>query len=90
MKSVSDELYQKLKASGVNVLIDDRSERTGVKFKDMDLIGIPIRVVVGTKNLPNVEVKLRGQKDSVMIAQDKVLEHVQGLISEALQKLSVR
>ncbi|MBO5483218.1 MAG: proline--tRNA ligase, partial [Spirochaetaceae bacterium] len=59
MKEVADSLYEELKTLGVDVLLDDRDERPGVKFKDADLIGYPIRIVVGDKNLPNVEVKLR-------------------------------
>ena len=46
---LGNELYDKLSAKGVEVLLDDRNERAGVKFKDMDLIGIPVRVVVGKK-----------------------------------------
>ena len=53
MKEVADKLYDELIQSGIDVLLDDRNERPGVKFKDMDLIGIPVRVVVGEKNLPN-------------------------------------
>jgi len=53
-------LYRALQAQGVDVLLDDREERVGVKFKDMELIGIPVQVVVG-KGLANgtVEVGLR-------------------------------
>ena len=46
---LGNELYEKLSSEGIEVLLDDRNERAGVKFKDMDLIGIPIRVVVGKK-----------------------------------------
>ena len=46
-KTLSDGLYKELKAQGFDVLIDDRNERAGVKFKDADLIGIPVRIVVG-------------------------------------------
>ena len=59
MKEKADYIYEELKKQGVEVLLDDRNERPGVKFKDMDLIGIPVRIVVGEKNLPNVELKLR-------------------------------
>ena len=45
--SLAEQLYQRLQEAGVDVLLDDRSERAGVKFKDADLIGIPWRVVVG-------------------------------------------
>ena len=61
-----DELEAALEAKGVDVIVDDRAERPGVKFKDADLIGFPVRVVVGAKGLANggVEVKRRDQDKS--------------------------
>jgi len=61
IKKESENLYKELKKEGVDVLLDDRDERPGIKFKDADLIGIPIKVIVGKKNLKDnkVEVKLR-------------------------------
>ena len=58
---VADDLEQALEAQGIDVIVDDRAERPGVKFKDADLIGFPVRVVVGAKGLANggVEVKRR-------------------------------
>ena len=63
---VANELEQQLEASGVDVIVDDRAERPGVKFKDADLIGFPVRVVVGAKGLANggVEVKRRADDKS--------------------------
>jgi prolyl-tRNA synthetase len=65
VKAVADSLAANLEQSRVEVLLDDRNERPGVKFKDADLMGIPYRVVVGEKNLardaPVVEVKRRGE-----------------------------
>jgi prolyl-tRNA synthetase len=59
---LAEELYRELNARGVEVLLDDRDERPGVKFKDSELIGIPIRLAIGEKSLAKgeVEVKLRG------------------------------
>jgi prolyl-tRNA synthetase len=59
------ELEQSLGARGVEVLIDDRDERPGVKFKDADLVGIPLRLTVGAKSLAKggVELKARSEKD---------------------------
>ena len=51
---VANELYESLKAQGIEVLLDDRDERAGVKFKDMDLIGIPNRIVVGKKAVDGI------------------------------------
>ena len=57
---LAEKIYEKLKENGVDVLIDDRQERPGVKFKDADLIGIPVRIVVGKKCGEGiVEYKLR-------------------------------
>ena len=63
---VACELEQQLEAAGVDVIVDDRAERPGVKFKDADLIGFPVRVVVGAKGLANggVEVKRRSDDKS--------------------------
>lgn len=63
---VSDELEATLEAKGIDVIVDDRAERPGVKFKDADLIGFTVRVVVGAKGLTNggVEVKLRSEDKS--------------------------
>lgn len=56
---VAEELYTNLTAAGVEVLLDDRDERPGVKFKDADLIGIPLRLTVGPKGLAQGEVEVR-------------------------------
>jgi prolyl-tRNA synthetase len=63
--AAAEKLYEGLWAMGVEVLWDDRDERPGVKFKDADLIGIPVRVTFGGKSFAagNVEVKLRSETD---------------------------
>jgi prolyl-tRNA synthetase len=58
MKTTADKLYGELRAAGVDVLLDDRAERPGVKFKDADLIGIPFRVVIGERKLKQNRVEL--------------------------------
>jgi len=78
-------VYGKLLDRGVDALLDDRDERPGVKFKDCDLIGIPLRVTIGERNLKEglVEIKLRTEKESQKIPKEniveKVVEHVQKL-----------
>ena len=64
--AVVDKLEADLEAAGIDVIVDDRQERPGVKFKDADLIGFPVRVVVGAKGLANggVEVKRRDEDKS--------------------------
>ncbi|MBQ5876513.1 MAG: proline--tRNA ligase, partial [Treponema sp.] len=87
MKEVSDKLYEELKASGIEVLLDDRNERPGVKFKDMDLIGIPVRIVVGEKNLPNVEVKLRAETEAKLVPAEEAAKTAEKIVREELAKL---
>jgi len=86
MKETADKLYADLTAAGIEVLLDDRDERPGVKFKDMDLIGIPLRVVVGEKNLPNVEVKLRTVKDATLVPVTEAAAKVAAIVREELAK----
>lgn len=85
MQEIADNLTDELTKLGVEVLLDDRNERPGVKFKDCDLLGIPIRIVVGAKNLPNVEFKLRNKSDAELIpiteAAQKTFEIVQSTLS---------
>ena len=88
MKEVADSLYEELKALGVDVLLDDRDERPGVKFKDADLIGYPIRIVVGDKNLPNVEVKLRSADKADLIPATDAAKTVAKIVSDELAKLN--
>ena len=83
MKQVADDLYQQLSDAGVEVLLDDRAEKPGVKFKDADLIGIPIRLVVGDKNLANgkVEPKQRNASDAELIDLGATVETIQNLVN---------
>jgi len=69
-------------AKGVDVLIDDRNERPGVKFKDADLIGIPVRITVGKRAGEGiVEYKLRTEKDSVDMPADDAIKACMEFIS---------
>ena len=88
MKEVADSLYEELKALGIDVLLDDRDERPGVKFKDADLIGYPIRIVVGDKNLPNVEVKLRSADKADLIPATDAAKAVAKIVADELAKLN--
>ncbi len=67
MKEEADKIYEALKAAGIEVFLDDRNERPGVKFADMELIGIPLRITVGDKNLPNVEFKPRAASEAELV-----------------------
>ena len=82
---VAGDLEAQLEAAGIDVLVDDRAERPGVKFKDADLIGFPVRVVVGAKGLANggVEVKRRDQPKEAMVkvAPDAALAAIQSALA---------
>ena len=71
-------LYRELQAAGIDVLLDDRKERAGVKFKDADLIGIPLRVTVGSRALDRgcVEVKARSRSETVEVLVADAAAHV--------------
>jgi len=72
----AEELYQALTDAGVDVLLDDRNERPGVKFADMELIGIPHRIVVGERALAenNLEYKGRRDAESQLVARGEILD----------------
>ena len=76
--TLAKEIYNTLLEKGIDVVLDDRDERPGVKFKDCDLIGIPIRITIGERNLKdgNVEIKIRQEKESLKIKKEEVVERV--------------
>ncbi len=78
----ADELYRALTDAGVEVLMDDRNERPGVKFADMELIGIPHRIVVGDRALAdnNIEYKGRRDEESQLLPRADILDFVQSLL----------
>ena len=88
MKDACDKLYQQLSDAGVEVLLDDRDERPGVKFNDMDLIGFPIRVTVGDKNLPNVEIKNRNSSEAELVPLEDAGEKIVGMVKAAMAELN--
>jgi prolyl-tRNA synthetase len=88
MKEVADKLYDELTKAGIEVLLDDRNERPGVKFNDMDLIGFPIRITVGDKNLPNVEVKERSVAEASLIPATEAGAKVIDMVRSALAQLN--
>ena len=73
--NLSEKIYADLQAKGIEVLIDDRDERPGVKFKDSELIGIPVRITVGRRAAENiVEVKYRAGGDVVEMTTEEAIE----------------
>ena len=80
---VADEIYNELMKSGAEVMLDDRKERPGVKFKDADLLGIPIRITVGRGAADGmVEYKLRRDEDKVEISAAESIERALSTINE--------
>ena len=80
---VANSLYNELYKLGIEVILDDRDERVGVKFNDMDLIGIPIRITVGKKILENqLELKLRNNNDIELVSIDSTVDKILDLIKE--------
>jgi len=88
--TLGEQLYDALKANGIDVLLDDRPERAGVKFKDADLIGIPWRLVVG-RGAASGEVELveRATADTQVLASAAVLETLQPLLAAGRRGLVI-
>ncbi|MBQ2020856.1 MAG: proline--tRNA ligase, partial [Peptococcaceae bacterium] len=74
--AIAEQLYADLQKRGVEVMLDDRNERPGVKFKDADLIGYPVRITVGKKSAEEgtVEYKLRTEAENEVVALSEVVE----------------
>jgi prolyl-tRNA synthetase len=87
--AAGETLYAKLKALGVEVLLDDRPERPGAKFKDADLIGIPLRVAIGKRSLDDgkVEVKWRKGGDAALVPVVDAAEHIAKLVRAEHERL---
>lgn len=83
VRSVSEDVYKRLLAIGAEVIIDDREESAGVKFKDADLIGIPIHVVIGQKVLKEgtVEIKLRKGRVSKKVKVEDVEREIRLILN---------
>ena len=81
IKDAAEALYSTLTAQGINVLFDDRKERPGVMFNDMELIGVPHSIVVGERNLDNqqVEYKNRRTGETELLDLSQVAEFVAAL-----------
>ena len=88
-RAVADELERNLTAAGISVVLDDRDERPGVKFKDADLIGFPIRITIGPKGLAagNVEISRRDGSFREDVKLEQATEVVVNLVQEAMGAL---
>jgi len=82
VREAAEKLYQELTGAGIEVLLDDRDERPGVMFADLELIGIPHRIVIGDRGLKDGKVEYQGRKDSE--AQIVDLQKVAGVVKSHL------
>jgi prolyl-tRNA synthetase len=84
VKSASEDIAKRLEAAGFDVILDDRDERPGVKFKDADLVGIPFRITVGKKVTEGtVEVVLRSTREVRDVTIAAIVDHFQELLGRA-------
>ena len=82
---VANRCYEELQAAGVDVLFDDRKARPGFKFKDADLIGIPLRLVIGGRGLKEGEVEIKWRSDT-----DAEKVPVDAAVSSILERLAAQ
>src|SRR5262249_14098483 len=82
LRETAERVATECEAAGIDVLLDDRDERPGVKFKDADLIGLPVRVTVGPRALQQgcVEVKRRNEKDAAQVPVGEAAARVAALV----------
>ena len=80
----AEDVYNELKKAGVDALLDDRPERAGVKFKDCDLIGYPLRITVSPKGMEagTVEIKVRRTGEVQVVPRESCLQTVQILLAD--------
>ena len=87
LRETAEQLYQNLLEEGVEVLYDDREETPGVKFKDADLIGMPLRVTLGEKNLKKglVEVKKRRTGEILLVKKEEAIPKIKEMIAQEMR-----
>mgnify|MGYP000085888153 FL=1 len=76
-KQIAEQIYTELQNMGIETILDDRDERPGVKFNDMDLIGIPLRITVGKKVEEGlIELKQRKETESELVKLEEIKETI--------------
>lgn len=82
VKELAEELYATLRSHGIDVILDDRKERPGVMFADMELIGVPHNIVIGDRNLDSEEVEYKNRRigEKQMIKTSEIIEFLLGQI----------
>jgi prolyl-tRNA synthetase len=83
VRDASEKLYREMQDAGIDVLLDDRGERAGIMFADMELIGIPHRIVIGDKSLDKgvVEYKSRDGQHSADVPIEEILGYTKGILN---------
>lgn len=91
-KEAADKLYSELMAAGIEVIYDDRKTSAGAMFADADLLGVPVRVTVGPKNLANGELELSTRDKAVkkLIPVDNAFNEVKALVEELFAQINAR
>ncbi|MNY73655.1 Proline--tRNA ligase [compost metagenome] len=81
--AVADKFYNDLNAQGIEVFMDDRDERPGVKFKDADLLGMPVRMVLGKRGLENKEIEVVERKTKTVskVTPENLIAEVKKLLA---------
>src|SRR5204862_5119029 len=84
---LAERIYSELRQKGIEVILDDRDERPGFKFKDADLIGFPIRVGIGEKSLAKGEIEIKPRGGSLTaVKSGEVVAKVLELVSESQRR----
>jgi len=85
INKLADQYCTELTGQGFDILVDDRDESAGRKFNDADLIGIPIRIIIGKRNLADgkVEIKFRESGEVVLVAKDQAVQKIQEICESA-------
>ena len=88
VKKEADNLYSTLIDNNIDVIYDDRNERAGVQFNDADLLGVPLRLVVSSRNLKDnkIEFSYRGEKETQKIDREKIVDFIKNKIAEEYKK----
>ena len=88
----ADDLYKKLQSAGIEVIYDDRDVRAGAMFADADLLGVPIRVVVGPKNLKNNQVELATRDKSIqkLVDLDTAIAEIQAVKDQLFAEINAK
>jgi prolyl-tRNA synthetase len=87
--SLSEEVYNLLSDNGIEVLYDDRDYRPGFKFKDADLVGIPIKIVIGKRTIKQgkIEIELRGSGEQLKVEKEELVSTIKNIIQEQTIKV---